>query len=224
MLCFWKKELLIYPVVLDKDIVLIGYSGHALVVADTALENNLNIIGYTEKVASILNPYNLNYLGNESVLDFKGWELDVNYLIGIGDNRIRTNVYNLIISKGKQVLSLINSRASISKQIKIGSGVFINRNVSINAFAKIGNNVILNTGCIVEHDCVVDDNVHIAPGAVLAGNVKIGTGSFIGANAIIKQGVVIGENVIVGAGTVVLSNVSSGKKVVGNPHRYISYE
>ena len=49
MPCIWKIELLIYLVVLDNKIILVGYSGHGLVVADTALENKLNLIGYTEK-------------------------------------------------------------------------------------------------------------------------------------------------------------------------------
>ena len=33
----------------DRKIILVGYSGHGIVVADTAFENNLNVIGYTEK-------------------------------------------------------------------------------------------------------------------------------------------------------------------------------
>lgn len=205
----------------DKKIILVGYSGHGLVVADTALENNLNVIGYTEKSLNQINPFMLEYLGNESSPDFKGWDLDVSFVLGIGDNLLREKIYNNILNNGKKVISLINSTASISSFAKIGDGVFINRNVTINAFAKIGNNVILNTGCIVEHECDIHDNVHIAPGAVLAGNVKVGSGSFIGANSVIKQGVKIGKNVIVGAGTVVLNDISDGNKIVGNPHRFI---
>ena len=205
----------------DRKIILVGYSGHGLVVADTAFENNLNVIGYTEKSVNNVNPFKLEYLGNESSPNFDLWNLDVDFILGIGDNKIREYVYNLIIKRNKKVTSVINSCASISNFATIGDGVFINRNVSINALVKIGNNVILNTGCIIEHDCVINNNVHIAPGAVLAGNVKVGSGTFIGANAVIKQGVEIGSNVIVGAGTVVLCNISDGSKIVGNPHRFI---
>lgn len=205
----------------DKKIILIGYSGHGLVVADTALENNLNLIGYTEKSVNEVNPFNLEYLGDESSLDFKGWDLDVAFILGIGDNILREKIYKHILKNGKKVISLINSTSSISSFASIGDGVFINSNVSINAFAKIGTNVILNTGCIIEHECMIGDSVHIAPGAVLAGNVKVGSGSFIGANSVIKQGVEIGKNVIVGAGTVVLNDISDGNKIVGNPHRFI---
>ena len=206
---------------LDRNIILVGYSGHGLVVADTAIENNLNLIGYTEKSIIEVNPFMLEYLGNESSPDFKGWDLDAAFVLGIGDNLLREKIYNYIKNKGKKVISLINKTSFISRFATIGDGVFINRNVTVNAFANVGNNVILNTGCIIEHECQIYDNVHIAPGAILAGNVKIGTGSFIGANSVIKQGVAIGNNVVVGAGTVVLSNISDGNKIVGNPHRFI---
>ena len=206
---------------LDRSIILVGYSGHGLVVADTALEGNAKIIGYSEKYFNKFNPFKLNYFGDESNPNFRGWDLDVDFLLGIGNNVIREKIYKLIVKKGKKVVSICHSTSSVSKFAIVGEGIFINRNVTVNAFSNIGNNVILNTGCIIEHECEIHDNVHIAPGVVLAGNVKIGSGSFIGANAVIKQGVEIGNNVIVGAGTVVLSDIPEGKKIVGNPHRYI---
>ena len=50
---------------LDKETILIGYSGHAFVVVETAIENGMKIIGYSEKEMTILNPYNLLFLGFE---------------------------------------------------------------------------------------------------------------------------------------------------------------
>ena len=206
---------------LDKNLILVGYSGHGLVVLDTAIENKYNIIGYSEKVSSSFNPYNLEYLGNEEDNDFKGWNMNTDFLIGIGNNYLREKIFKLINKNGKKAVTLISPTSSISKYTIIGEGVFINRNVSINAFTYIGNNVILNTSCVIEHECHIEDNVHIAPGAVLAGNIKIGENTFVGANAVIKQGLKIGKNVVIGAGTVVLSNIPDGKKIVGNPNRFI---
>jgi sugar O-acyltransferase (sialic acid O-acetyltransferase NeuD family) len=207
--------------VLDKKVILIGYSGHAYVVADIAIENQYNIIGYTEKISAQYNPFNLNYAGYEREIDFFENNKDIGFIIGIGDNLIREKIYNLVTSKNAEIVTLISNAASISQSAKIDSGTFINRNVIINALAKIGKNVVLNTACIIEHECEISDSVHIAPGAVLAGNVIVGQRSFIGANSVIKQGVKIGKDVIVGTGTVVLSDIPDGKKVVGNPNRYI---
>jgi acetyltransferase EpsM len=207
--------------VLDKKVILIGYSGHGFVVADTAIENKLNLVEYAENSIVQNNPFHLNYAGNESDNDFFVKNMEAKYLIGIGDNNIRERIYNLINEKQGEILTLINQSASISNTASIGNGTFVNKNVAINALTKVGKNVILNTACIIEHDCVIADSVHIAPGAVLAGNVTIGERSFIGANSVIKQGVTIGKDVVVGAGTVVLKDISDGKKIVGNPSRYI---
>lgn len=205
----------------DKKVILIGYSGHAFVVAETALENGLEIIGYSDQKKSGLDPYKLSYLGFENDDDFIGWRNEVSFVLGIGDNKLRQNIGNLIESKGKIVETILNKTANISKSAVIGNGSFINKNVVVNAFAEVGKNVILNTGCIIEHECVLADAVHIGPGAVLAGNVSIGERTFVGANVVIKQGIVVGKDVVIGAGTVVINNIDDGKKVVGNPGRII---
>ena len=206
---------------LDNRVIIIGYSGHGFVVADTAIENQLNLIGYADITEVQYNPFHLIFLGSEKEYVFFEKNKGAKFLIGIGDNKIREDIYNLIIVNNRDVLTLISQSATISKNAKIGNGTFVNKNVSINAFAKIGNNVILNTACIIEHDCVIGDSSHIAPGAVLAGNVTIGERSFIGANSVIKQGVKIGKDVIVGSGSVVINNIPDNKKVAGNPSRMI---
>ncbi len=205
----------------DKKVILIGYSGHAFVVVETALENGFHVIGYSDKEKSDLDPYNLSYLGFEKNNDFIGWQKEVAFVLGIGDNTLRQNIAYLIESKGKVVETIIHKTAHISKNAKIGEGSFINKNVIVNALAVVGKNVILNTGCIIEHECVLGDAVHIAPGAVLAGNVCIGERTFVGGNAVIKQGIIVGKDVVIGAGAVVITNIPDGKRVVGNPSRII---
>jgi sugar O-acyltransferase (sialic acid O-acetyltransferase NeuD family) len=207
--------------VFDKKVILIGYSGHAFVVVETALENGFDFIGYSDKEKSDSDPYNLPYLGFEKNDDFIGWQKDVTFVLGIGDNKLRQNIAHLIEIKGKTIETIIHKTAHISNKAVIGSGSFINKNVVVNALAVVGKNVILNTGCIIEHECVLADAVHIAPGAVLAGNVSVGERTFVGANAVIKQGIVVGKDVVIGAGTVVITNIPDGKKVVGNPGRII---
>ena len=206
---------------LDKSVILIGYSGHAYVVAETVLENGFTIVGYSDKEKAGSDPYDLVYLGFEGENDFIGWLKDIPFVLGIGDNKLRQNIANLIEDKGKEIQTTIHKTAQISMNSIIGTGSFINKNVSVNSLVRIGKNVILNTGCIIEHECVLQDAVHIAPGAVLAGNVTVGERTFVGANSVIKQGVIIGKDVIIGAGSVIIANIPDGKKVVGNPGRII---
>ena len=51
---------------LDKQAILIGYSGHSYVIAEVALENNIDLIGYSDKEKLLKNPLNLKYLGFET--------------------------------------------------------------------------------------------------------------------------------------------------------------
>lgn len=201
--------------------VLIGYSGHGYVVAEAAIEAGFNVNYYTDLNKIDFNPYNLKYLGFEGDKNFNEWHQGYNYILGIGDNKLRNKIASLVIVSGAQLGTVIHPTASVSKWSKLGLGVFVARNVMVNPISTIGDFSILNTGSIIEHECILGEAVHIAPGAILSGNVRIGNRSFIGANAVIKQGVVIGEDVLVGAGAVILKNVPSGSKIVGNPGRLI---
>jgi sugar O-acyltransferase (sialic acid O-acetyltransferase NeuD family) len=206
-----------------KQLILIGYSGHAYVCLDIALNIGYSIVGYCEAEKKQQNPYNLDYLGE----DFSRSSLVLlekyDFFFGIGNNISRNRATDDILDGiKKNPISLIHSSAIISPKAKCSSnGILIMPNVSINSLAKIGKGVIINTGAIVEHECIIDDFAHIAPGAALAGNVKVGKRSFVGANAVIKQGIFIGDDVTIGAGTVVLRDVPNGATVIGNPGRII---
>jgi sugar O-acyltransferase (sialic acid O-acetyltransferase NeuD family) len=207
--------------VLENKTAIIGYGGHAYVVAESNLSNGNSLNYYTNLFQVEKNPYNLEYLGCESDSNFKAWDKSLAFILGIGDNMLRYKIANLLLSKSQIIKSVIDPNSIISKSTNIGIGVFVSKGVLVNAFSKIGDFTILNTGCIIEHECEISKAVHIAPGAVLAGNVKIGERSFIGANSVIKQGVEIGNDVIIGAGSVIINNISSNTKIVGNPGRIV---
>lgn len=206
---------------LDKEVVVVGYSGHGIVVASAALKGGLNLKYYTELNERNLNPFGLKFLGSEAEEDFIGWTKNYSFILGVGDNYLRNKITNLILSHKKDILNVIHPHISVSDTVKIGLGNFIALNVSIPPLVVIGNYNILNTGCIVDHECQIGNFVHIGPGAVLAGNVEVGDFSFIGANSVIKQGVKIGKNVVIGAGSVILHDVEDNITLVGNPGRKI---
>ena len=198
-----------------------GYGGHAYVVAESHLSSGKSLYYYTNIIQVETNPFMLSYLGCETDPNFKGWDMNLAFILGIGDNNLRYKIAQLLLNKYQIIESVIDLNSIISKRANIGVGVFASKGVLVNAFSQIGDFTILNTGCIIEHECEISTAVHIAPGAVLAGNVKIGKRSFIGANSVIKQGVEIGDDVIIGAGSVIINNVSSNTKIVGNPGRII---
>ena len=200
---------------------IIGYSGHAYVVADSYIESGKKLNYYVDFKSNISNPFDLEYLGCETDKYFKGWTLDVDYILGIGDNKSREVIAKFILLNTKKIENVIHPNSAISKLANLGIGTFVSKGVLVNSFAKIDDFVILNTGCIIEHECVIETAAHIGPGAVLAGNVRVGKRSFIGANSVIKQGVIIGDDVIIGAGSVIIKNVANNTKIVGNPGKFI---
>ncbi|UKJ08225.1 acetyltransferase [Solitalea lacus] len=203
-------------------VVLVGYSGHAFVVADALLSSKFKIAGYLEKEEKANNPYGLSYLGNDGDKDCLNGLKEYAFIVAIGDNLIRKKVQRALEAELLQITNVNHPSAIISPLITAGKGVMIFAGAVVNALAEIGNGVILNTNCTVEHECRLGDFVHIAPGAVLAGNVTVGDNSFIGANSVVKQGVSIGKNVIVGAGCVVLNDVPDNVTIVGNPGRIVA--
>jgi sugar O-acyltransferase (sialic acid O-acetyltransferase NeuD family) len=196
----------------QKKIIIVGYSGHAFVVCDILIRNEVLIKGYCDKMNRETNPYNLKYLGSENEYLFT----DENVLVAIGDNKIRKSIFENLVNK-VNFGNAYHPSAAIGFGVQIGTMTTLGALTIINPLTKIGKGVIINSCAIVEHECIIGDFVHIAPGAVIAGGVLVGDNTFIGARAVIKQGIKICEDVIIGAGTVVLKDITEPGTYVGIP-------
>lgn len=205
----------------SKIIHVLGYSGHAYVVIDVALSNNLLVQSYFDRTQVENNPYNLAYSGSENEVDVRAVIKSDFIFPAVGANGIRKKLVAFIEKHDLNQTTLKAQSASISKLTSIGLSTFIGPKVIINSLGRIGKGCIINSGAILEHECMVGNYCHIAPGAVLTGNVEIGNNSFIGANSVIIQGVSIGSNVVVGAGAVVIDNIPDNEIWVGNPAKRI---
>jgi sugar O-acyltransferase (sialic acid O-acetyltransferase NeuD family) len=205
-------------------VILIGYSGHAYVIAGIFESMNKQVIAYCDQTEKNSNPFKLEYLGTETSTLALNQITENDYFICVGDNSIRRRVFNKLTEEHnlKLPINAIHKNTNIHKSVKIEKGcVMISAGVVINPLAEISIGVICNTGCIIEHECKIDSFTHIGPGAVLCGNVRIGKNSFIGANTVVKQGIIIGDNVVVGAGSVVVKNLPDGVISYGNPAKII---
>ena len=206
---------------MKKEVILIGYSGHAYVACDIFISMGWKILGYCEKQEKKQNPYQLKYFGSER--DEKNISLlKKNFcFVAIGDSDARKKVFEFLTKNEITVATAIHSSAVVSPKAQIGSGVMIAPLVTINSNAVIHDGAICNSSSVIEHDCEVGRFAHIAPNATLCGNVRLGEGTLIGANAVVKPSIAIGKNSIVGLGSVVLKNISDNKKVAGVPAREI---
>jgi sugar O-acyltransferase (sialic acid O-acetyltransferase NeuD family) len=200
-----------------KEAIIIGYSGHAYVMIEVLKTLGYDIVGYCEQEIKQVNPYNLEYFGEETASSNLSLLTSTSAFIGIGNNLIRSKVFNALKRHDVLMPSAIHPSSTISTLAKIDFATLVMPGVIVNALVNIGKGVICNTASVIEHECTLGDFVHIAPGAVLAGNITIGENSFIGANSVIKEGIKVGRNVTVGAGSVVLRNILDGEVVAGNP-------
>ena len=189
-----------------KDIILVGFGGHAKSVIDSIEKaEQYKIVGYTD-IESNKEYRGYQYLGSDDVLQqyfdkgIKYAFISVGYM-GKGD--LRSILYKKVKEIGYIIPVIADVSAQIAADVQIGEGCFIGKGAIINSDAVIGKMCIINSGAIVEHDCRVGEFSHVSVGTVLCGNVKVGQSVFVGANATVIQGRAIGNNCTVGAGLVV---------------------
>lgn len=199
-----------------EDIVIIGFGGHAKVVADSIeLSMKYNIVGYTdiEKRAS-----HYRYIGTDDrliELYQSGVRKAVIGLGYLGRSNKRDEIVSFARDIGYEFPVICDSTAIVSKNVVIGEGTYVGKNVVINADSRVGKYCIINTGSIVEHENVVGDYSHISVGTILCGEVSIGHHSMIGAGTTVIQCKTIGNNCVVGANSTVLSDITDNLKVYG---------
>ncbi|MBB4080222.1 sugar O-acyltransferase (sialic acid O-acetyltransferase NeuD family) [Lewinella aquimaris] len=202
----------------DTEVIIVGYSGHGFVVADTLLASGHRLLGYCDREAKTINPHKLTYFGSEDSVRAKELLTSATFFCGIGDNRIRARVTAALLrNKFSPALAAVDPSCRVSPSATLGRGVLLAPFATVNALAVVGDGAIINTGATVEHECTVEQFAHIAPGAVITGNVRVGKGAFVGACATVLPGIRIGEGAVIGAGAVVLRDVPAYATVYGNP-------
>ena len=195
-----------------EDIILLGTGGHAHSVVDSIEQaGKYNIVGFFD-TAEMLGKHYRDYkvLDTDDAMK-KYYEKGLrNAFITIGfmgHGDIRNRLYKQLKDAGFTIPNIIDNTAVISKDSKLGDGIFVGKNAIINANAEIGRMCIINTGAIVEHDCMIGAFSHIAVGSVLCGGVTVGEQTLIGANSTVIQGKTIGKHCVIGAGTIISKDI-----------------
>jgi len=199
-----------------KNIIIFGAGGHSLVVIDLIKELKQYVI---------LGIYDDNKEGSFEGVPIIG-KIDDNiikdadeYIIGIGHDRVRKNIYEQFYNL--PWATLIHPRSIISKSASISYGTVVLAGAIIQPGVTVGKHCIVNTNSNIDHESYINSFSSICPGVTICGNVNIGELTFIGANSTIIQRITVGKNCIVGAGTVIIKNVNDNCKIVGNPGRIL---
>lgn len=204
-----------------KKLMIIGAGGHAKVCIELAEKtneySNIDLLDdnfFGEKVL------NKEIVGK--IDDFYKYKESHSFIIAIGNNKIRNDIFNKLVENEMEIATLISKDAIISNYSTIGKGSMILTGVIINAYTTIGDNVIVNTGGIVEHDCVIQNSCHISPGAILCGGVSVGELSWVGAGSVLNPLVKLKENTTIGSNSTVIDSLDVAGVYVGSPVRRVS--
>lgn len=204
-------------------VIIIGGGGHAKVLIDALLLNNIEILGIadadlSQKGNSLMK---IPVIGDDDMV-FKYGPGNIHLVNGIGSVGLpvkRQEVFEKFKINGYTFAIVIHPSAVIASNVEICEGAQIMAGAVIQPASRIGIDAIVNTKVSVDHDCLIGDHVHLSPGVTLSGEVRIHNGVHVGTGATVIQGITIGANSLVGAGSVVVHDVPSGIRVLGAPAR-----
>lgn len=203
-----------------KKLIIIGAGGHAKVVYEIAkLCNYYQSIDFYDDyvLGEVIDGKTV--IGNVSLVRERIDECDL--FIAIGNNKIRTSLYDDFKALGATFALISHPSTIISTSAKIGENTVLMPQVVVNSCAEIGNSCIINTAATIDHDCLIEDGSHISVGSHIAGTCRIGSQVMLGVGSCVCNNVSIGDNVVVGAGGVVVKNIMEPGTYVGVPVKKI---
>lgn len=149
-------------------------------------------------------------------------EKDPDFILGVGGPKTRYLLCKKAVDVGGVLSTYISNKAMIGDYGNIiEKGVCILSNATITCDVKIGTGSLINKNVTISHDVEIGIYCEVSPCATVLGRVKVGDYSFIGAGAVILPDIVVGKNCIIGAGAVVTKNVPDNSIVAGIPAKVI---
>lgn len=201
-----------------KKLVIIGAGGFAKSIIDALNTNQYELIGFIDSYKT--GTHQGYKILTNSISDLKDKEKYL-FFIGIGEPSIREYYYNELKKYNLNLATIIDKTAILSRNIKIGKGVFIGKMVIVNADAILQDNVVLNTRSLIEHGNHIGEHTNVSTNSVLNGDVIVGNKTFIGSSAVVNGQIKIGSNSIIGSGSVVIRDIEDNSVVAGSPTRLI---
>jgi sugar O-acyltransferase (sialic acid O-acetyltransferase NeuD family) len=196
-------------------LILFGAGGHAKVVLDAALSAGLSVQMIVDDNPEIERMLGVKVISSKT----EKWSnlVKFQFLVAVGNNHIRENIFRQLESRGGVPQNIIHSSVIVSHTAQMGRGIVVIAGAVINAGTVVGDNCIINTSASVDHDCFVGEHVHLCPGVHLAGEVTVGCRTLIGIGTVVLPGIHIGRDCIVGAGAVVNRDLADGVVAFGVP-------
>ena len=210
---------------MSKKIYVLGIGHNSIAMIDLAEDCGYEVAG--------LYHYNHDRTGD----DYFGFKIEgctedllakdslegMNFLLTMGDNAIRRDLYERIVSKRGVVPTLIHPSSTVSKYTEIGNGVIIMPQSVVQADVTIGENTIITIHSAISHSTRIGSHCFISGNNLIGAYVNIEDGCWIGQACLVVSGTVntIGKNSVLGEGSVLRNDMRAGCLYLGNPARLI---
>ncbi len=150
-------------------------------------------------------------------------EEDDEFVCCIGNSAVRERIVKAMKEKGAHFTSVIHPTAVIADSCRLGESVIIYPFALISDNAVIGDGCIINMYSSVAHDSVLGEYCTISAHCDVTGVCALGNRVFMGTTSNMVPGTKIGDDVYICAGATVMTRVRSGKKMMGNPAKMVTF-
>ena len=208
-----------------KQIYALGVGHNTPVFIDLALACGYEVVGlyhYNGERTGQLD-HGFEILGSFDDLFAQSME-GKNFLLTMGDCKIKADLQQRILAAGGNVPTLIHPSAVISTFAKIHpQGVYISPFTYVQADSEV------ETGSVLLSHVNISHTTHIGKYCFVAGGSHIGAYTHVEDYVFVGQGVLsisakvktIGEGAFIGAGSLLTKDVPAGAKMVGRPAKQV---
>lgn len=208
-----------------KPIFALGVGHNTPVFIDLALACGYKVVGLYHYNAERIGQkdHGFEILGSFDDLFAQSIE-GKNFLLTMGDSRIKADLQQRILAAGGNVPTLIHPSAVISSFAKIHpQGVYISPFTYVQADSEV------ETGSVLLSHVNISHTTHIGKFCFVAGGSHIGAYTRMEDFVFVGQGVLsisakvktIGEGAFIGAGSLLVHDVPVGAKMVGRPAKQV---
>ena len=204
--------------------IIIGAGTYGEVYLNYLKEANYNIIGFLDDNQKLWGSKvgDVDVIGGVKELNSlksKGVEA---VFCPLGNNHLRVQFLSLANSLGFQTPSYIHPSANISKNVKIGEGVYVLLGVNIMPDVMLEDFVMVSMGANIAHHSFLKKGTFISTGVNFGASITANEYTYVGIGATVMTGLKsLGRDCLIGAGAVVIKNVPNKAVVAGVPAKVL---